>query len=64
MSPMEFVTTWRMQLAVGWLQESNANMLDIAMRCGYESESAFRKAFKRVIGTPPGKLRAPSQGTL
>ncbi|OGS92030.1 MAG: hypothetical protein A2Z95_03970 [Gallionellales bacterium GWA2_60_18] len=57
MPPMEFVTAWRMQLAVGLLADDNANMLDVALRCGYESEAAFRKAFKRVVGIPPGKLR-------
>lgn len=57
MSPMEFVTSWRMQLAVSLLADSHNNMLDVAMQCGYESEAAFRKAFKRVIGIPPGKAR-------
>lgn len=57
MPPMEFVATWRMQLATGMLTDGNANMLDIAMKCGYESEAAFRKAFKRIIGIPPGKAR-------
>lgn len=60
MSPMEFVATWRMQLAMGWLAEGNTNMLDVAIKCGYESEAAFRKAFKRIIGFPPGKLRSPA----
>ena len=58
MTPMEFVATWRMQLAAGWLAGSHANMLDIALRCGYESEAAFRKAFKRIIGLPPRKIRS------
>ncbi len=53
--PMGFVAIWRMQLASGWLSEGNANMLDVALRCGYESEASFRKAFKRIIGIPPGK---------
>lgn len=57
MPPMEFVATWRMQLAVGMLADQHANMLDVALRCGYESEAAFRKAFKRIIGIPPGKAR-------
>jgi len=56
--PMEFVASWRMQLAIGLLADGHANMLDIAMRCGYESEAAFRKAFKRIIGIPPGKARS------
>lgn len=55
--PMEFVATWRMQLAVGLLADGDANMLDVAMKCGYESEAAFRKAFKRIVGVPPGKMR-------
>ncbi len=55
--PMEFVASWRMQLAMSLLADGQANMLDIAMRCGYESEAAFRKAFKRIIGIPPGKAR-------
>lgn len=57
MPPMEFVATWRMQLAVGMLADEHAHMLDVALRCGYESEAAFRKAFKRIIGIPPGKAR-------
>jgi AraC-like DNA-binding protein len=55
--PMEFVATWRMQLATGMLTEGNANMLDVALRCGYESEAAFRKAFKRIVGVTPGMTR-------
>jgi len=55
--PMEFVAFWRMQLAMGFLANGRANMLDVAIRCGYESEAAFRKAFKRIIGIPPGKAR-------
>lgn len=47
------------ELAVGWLADGNATMLDVAMKCGYESEAAFRKAFKRIFGTSPGKIRAP-----
>ena len=58
MPPMEFVATWRMQLATGMLADERANMLDVALRCGYESEAAFRKAFKRIIGIPPGKARS------
>lgn len=58
MSPMEFVTNWRMQLAVGLLTQGNLSILDVALRCGYESDVAFRKAFKRVIGTTPGKARS------
>jgi AraC-like DNA-binding protein len=46
-----------MQMASGMLLNEHANMLDIAMHCGYESEASFRKAFKRIVGVPPGKVR-------
>ncbi|MFZ2303002.1 MAG: AraC family transcriptional regulator [Gallionella sp.] len=59
MPPMEFIAAWRMQLAVGWLTNGNTSTLDVAMKCGYESEAAFRKAFKRIVGVPPGKIRSP-----
>lgn len=61
MPPMEFVATWRMQIATGLLAEGQVNMLDVAQRCGYESEAAFRKAFKRVIGIAPGRMRTPKR---
>ena len=54
---MEFVAIWRMQRATGLLADGRANMLDVAIQCGYESEAAFRKAFKRVVGIAPGRLR-------
>lgn len=57
MPPMEFVTIWRMQLATSMLADKRANMLDVALRCGYESEAAFRKAFKRIMGVAPGQVR-------
>ncbi|GAB1232999.1 AraC family transcriptional regulator [Ferrigenium sp. UT4] len=60
MAPMEFVTLWRMQRAARLLVAQNRNMPDIAQQCGYQSEAAFRKAFKRVIGITPGKSRQAS----
>ncbi|MGZ8257260.1 MAG: helix-turn-helix transcriptional regulator, partial [Gallionella sp.] len=60
MTPIEFIATWRMQLATTLLAEGRANMLDIAMQCGYESEAAFRKAYKRIVGITPGQMRQQS----
>ena len=36
----------------------------IANRVGYESEAAFSRAFKKVVGTPPGQWhkQAPKAG--
>lgn len=54
---MQYVTRWRMHLALVWLQQDNAPLAEIAGRLGYESDAAFSRSFKRVIGTSPGSVR-------
>ncbi|MFK7828650.1 MAG: AraC family transcriptional regulator [Congregibacter sp.] len=56
-SPMEYLTRWRMQIAYNLLDEEKLPVLEVADRSGYESEAAFAKAFKRVIGVGPGAVR-------
>lgn len=52
-SPMEYLTRWRMLLAGDRLANSNDPVFTIALSLGYESESAFSTAFKRVMGCSP-----------
>jgi len=52
-SPMEYLTRWRMLLAGDRLQHTADAVSEIALSLGYESESAFSKAFKRVMGCSP-----------
>lgn len=52
-SPMEYLTRWRMLLAGDRLTNSGDPISIIALSLGYESESAFSKAFKRVMGCSP-----------
>jgi AraC-like DNA-binding protein len=52
-SPMEYLTRWRMLLAGDRLANSNDPISVIALSLGYESESAFSTAFKRVMGCSP-----------
>jgi AraC-like DNA-binding protein len=62
-SPMEYVTRWRMLLAGDRLMNSSDPVSIIARSLGYESESAFSTAFRRVIGCSPrqyGRGRAPA----
>ena len=54
---MQYVTTWRMHLALAALQEGDATVAQLADRLGYRSEAAFARAFKRVMGLPPGAVR-------
>jgi AraC-like DNA-binding protein len=55
--PMQYLTNWRMQLAAGRLRDTDAKVVDVALDVGYESEAAFSRAFKRVVGVAPGTWR-------
>lgn len=52
-SPMDYLTRWRMLLAVDRLANSKDPVSVIALSLGYQSESAFSTAFKRVMGCSP-----------
>ena len=53
MSAMDYLTRWRMLLAGDRLTHSGDPTSVIAVSLGYESESAFSTAFKRVMGCSP-----------
>jgi AraC-like DNA-binding protein len=55
--PMQYLTSWRMQLASSLLRETSAKLMEVAQDVGYESEAAFSRAFKRVSGLSPGAWR-------
>lgn len=55
--PLAYVVRWRMFKAGHMLRRSGMAIGEIAARVGYESEAAFNKAFKRVIGMTPAKYR-------
>ena len=52
-SAMEYFTRWRMLRASDQLVHSSDSVLEIAQSFGYESESAFGLAFKKVMGCSP-----------
>ena len=52
-APMEYLTHWRMLLASDRLKNSDDAVSTIAFSLGYESESAFSTAFKRVMSQSP-----------
>lgn len=56
-SPVDYVLRWRMLLACEYLTEGRLSLSAIAATLGYQSDSAFSTAFKRVIGCAPGKYR-------
>jgi AraC-like DNA-binding protein len=55
--PMQYLTSWRMQLAANRLCSTTEGVAAIASRVGYESEAAFSRAFKKAVGVSPSQWR-------
>jgi AraC-like DNA-binding protein len=56
-SPMEYPTRWRMLLAAHRMANTSDSISEIAQSLGYESASAFTKAFKKIMGCSPRRYR-------
>jgi len=56
-SPMQYLTQWRMLLAANLLCRSNAPLARIAEDVGYQTDTAFSRAFRREFGSPPAAWR-------
>ncbi len=56
-SPMQYLTQWRMLLAANLLCRSNAPLSRIAEDVGYQTDTAFSRAFRREYGAPPAAWR-------
>jgi AraC-like DNA-binding protein len=55
--PIQYLTKWRMQIASRLLNGSTSNLAAIAFEAGYESEAAFSRAFKKIVGVSPSIWR-------
>lgn len=60
--PMQYLANWRMQRGAVLLREGNATVATIAQEVGYDSEAAFARAFKRLVGQPPAAWRRAQRG--
>jgi len=58
MTPLRYLTELRMRLAVERIVNDGEAVESVAFHLGYSSLAAFSRAFKRIVGTPPGALRA------
>lgn len=56
-TPIRYLAQWRMLQASELLRSTDLSVVSIAERCGYNSEIAFRKAFKSITGKTPGAVR-------
>jgi len=59
-APIQYLTQWRMQIAANRLTDPNTKVAAIAHEVGYESEAAFSRAFKKVVGRSPSQWRTNS----
>ena len=56
-SPIQYLTQWRMLLAANLLRRSNAPLASVAEDVGYQTDTAFSRAFRREFGSPPAAWR-------
>ena len=61
--PMAYLTRWRLQLGAKMLNTTSHSVAQIAQEVGYESESAFNRAFKRNFTVPPAQFRREQKQT-
>lgn len=53
----EYIRRRRMSLAAVDLQSGKEKVIDIAIKCGYDSPTAFNRAFKSVHGIAPSQAK-------
>jgi len=59
--PGEYVRHWRMHAAAARLKETDQPIERVGLEFGYESDAAFRKAFRAFFGEPPARYRRRSR---
>ena len=59
--PMQYLALWRMQLASRLMVEGG-QVAAVASAVGYESEAAFSRAFKKLVGQAPATWRRGVNG--
>ncbi|WP_413252446.1 AraC family transcriptional regulator [Streptomyces niveus] len=55
--PLEYLIQWHMSLARDALARDTLSISQLARATGYQSESAFSTAFRRVVGSSPAQFR-------
>jgi len=58
--PMQYLALWRMQLAARRLLDGEP-VATVAGAVGYDSEAAFSRAFKKLVGASPATWRRDAQ---
>ena len=63
-APMQYLANWRIQVAASMLRDTACTVAAVAEHVGYDSQAAFARAFKRVLGQAPTvwRQKARSRG--
>ena len=56
-TPMQYLTQWRMLLAANLLSRGNTPVARVAEDVGYQTDTAFSRAFRKEFGAPPAAWR-------
>ncbi len=57
MSPWDYITVKRIELACSLLKSTESSVIDIACECGFNNSANFNRAFKKVTGSSPRDYR-------
>jgi len=57
MTFQEYIENKRIEMAKYYLAETDNTISEIANQCGYGTENAFYKSFKKSVGITPGTYR-------
>ena len=60
-SPMDYLIEYRVRTAKKMLETTDLSITDIALRCGFNSNSYFTKLFHRICGKTPNAYRRQLQ---
>lgn len=61
-SPMQFLTSYRVEQAKRMLAERNRPLLDIALGCGFSDQAHFSRVFKQITNSSPNAFRSSLKG--
>ncbi len=56
-SPMSYLSNWRLQKALALIGDTNQSIQQVAKQTGYQSPSAFTRAFQDKFGMAPKEYR-------
>ena len=55
--PLEYINSYRLKVALGWLKNSQEQIVQIALKSGFPTLSHFNRVFKKELGSTPREYR-------